>query len=224
MTKFYIYEIRNLVNNKTYIGQRKCPIGKEPETDSYFGSGLLLKLSIKKYGKENFEKVILYKNIQLKETVNAMERFAIEKARKLGKAEYNIADGGDGGQGYRKGAHLSDEVKNKIREGNKGKKVSIETKMKMSDAAKQRKGRTYSDETKIKISESEKLSKMNKFYIPWNKGKSYSVESTRKYIRCIETGEVHFTSEWWNLGYSKVVNAAKNNKTCKGLHFEYIEK
>ena len=30
---YYIYEIKNKINGKTYIGQRKCPKNKFPDTD-----------------------------------------------------------------------------------------------------------------------------------------------------------------------------------------------
>lgn len=41
---YYIYLITNKVNNKTYVGQRKCPANKFPEQDiSYMGSGVYLK-------------------------------------------------------------------------------------------------------------------------------------------------------------------------------------
>lgn len=89
---FYIYRTTNLINGKTYIGQHKRRPGR------YFGSGLLLKNAIKKYGKENFKVEILYDNIQLKETADSVEMFAIAKERKIGKAEYNIANGGQGGR------------------------------------------------------------------------------------------------------------------------------
>jgi hypothetical protein len=40
---WYIYETKNLINGKTYIGQRKCPTNKTPETDTdYMGSGFML--------------------------------------------------------------------------------------------------------------------------------------------------------------------------------------
>ena len=53
----YVYETTNLINGKKYIGKRscKCPI----EEDKYIGSGTILKVAIKKYGKENFKKEIL---------------------------------------------------------------------------------------------------------------------------------------------------------------------
>ena len=55
---YYIYEITNKINNKTYIGQRKCHKNKTFETDSYMGSGVHLLNAENKYGKENFSKKI----------------------------------------------------------------------------------------------------------------------------------------------------------------------
>lgn len=152
---YCIYKITNLINGKTYIGQHKY----KNLYDSYMGSGKHLKRAQKKYGIENFRKEILYSNIRYKETVDDMERFAIAKERSIGKAEYNIADGGGGS----KGAKHSDETKEKISASlkgkNKGKKrglFSEETKRKMSEAHKGKKGKLHSEEIKRKISEAKK--------------------------------------------------------------------
>ena len=53
---FYIYKTTNLLNNKNYIGKRKCPLNKTPLEDSYLGSGILLKEAIKKIWKRKFYK------------------------------------------------------------------------------------------------------------------------------------------------------------------------
>lgn len=57
MKKYHVvYKTTNLINNnKIYIGLHST----DNINDSYLGSGWVLKSAIKKYGKENFRKVIL---------------------------------------------------------------------------------------------------------------------------------------------------------------------
>ena len=52
---YYIYEIKNNINNKTYIGQHKT----NDLNDDYMGSGIILHQAYQKYGKKNFTKTIL---------------------------------------------------------------------------------------------------------------------------------------------------------------------
>ena len=151
-----IYRITNLINGKTYIGQHKY----KDLNDSYMGSGVLIKKAIKKHGVKNFKKEILYSRIQYRETADDMERFAIKKERAIGKAEYNLANGGEGCSGmapWNKGKHCSEETRKKMSEANKGKQLSEETKRKLSESLKgntNSKGRKLSEETKRKLSES----------------------------------------------------------------------
>ena len=51
-----IYEIKNKINGKSYIGQHF-----KNEMGSYWGSDKLIKMAIEKYGIENFERTILEK-------------------------------------------------------------------------------------------------------------------------------------------------------------------
>ena len=84
-----IYKITNLINGKTYVGQT-TKTGKT--LDNYLGSGKILKQAIKKYERNNFSKIILETCFNKKQ-LDIMERFYIE----LLKPDYNIANGGQGG-------------------------------------------------------------------------------------------------------------------------------
>lgn len=198
-----IYRITNLINGKTYIGQHKY----KKLNDEYMGSGVLIKRAIKKHGIENFKKEILYSRIQYRETADDMERFAIAKERAIGKAEYNLANGGEGLSGYKH----SEEYKRKKSEQNKGennpnygKHHSEETKKKISEARKKYVGKNHpmygkhhSEETKKKISES------GKGKTAWNKGKhgiqtsywkgKHLSEETKRKIS--EANKVSFSNE-----------------------------
>lgn len=97
----FIYITTNKINNKKYIGQKKFIKGWE----YYLGSGIILKNSIKKYGRENFHRKIIsfaYSDVELDE----LEIIFIKKCNATKSNDYyNIAKGGDGGNtmaGYTK--------------------------------------------------------------------------------------------------------------------------
>lgn len=89
---YLIYEIRNLLNGKFYIGAHTT----KNLNDGYFGSGKLLKRAIRKYGKENFIKNTLYMftsedDMYLKEAEIVNQAF-IDR-----EDTYNVKLGGSGG-------------------------------------------------------------------------------------------------------------------------------
>lgn len=82
-----------------YLGQRKVPKGKTPETDSYLGSGTNLLKAIKKYGKEHFSKEIIHICTTQSEA-DTLEIIEIEVRSILKRKDkwYNIASGGQYGR------------------------------------------------------------------------------------------------------------------------------
>jgi hypothetical protein len=92
---YLIYEIKNIINNKIYIGCHKTT----NINDNYMGSGKILNYAIKKYGIENFTKTIIHlldseKDMFLKEKELVDDLF-------INRSDtYNIKTGGYGGFGY----------------------------------------------------------------------------------------------------------------------------
>jgi hypothetical protein len=88
-----IYKTTNLINNKIYIGKQL-----NNDRNNYLGSGKVLELAIRKYGRENFKKEILQECYSKEEWLNA-EIFWINKLNARDKkVGYNLAYGGAGGK------------------------------------------------------------------------------------------------------------------------------
>lgn len=170
----YIYEIKNKVNGNTYIGQHTLRKGRTFETDVYYGSGVLISKAQRKYGLENFEKTIIISGYFSKGQINRFERCMIACQRICGKAEYNLANGGDGGDTskfinynselYHK--HLSDSIRKAFVEGRMTGWKKHDTRGML--------GKCLSEETKQKLRESH-LGEKNPQY-----GKKQSNETRRK--------------------------------------------
>ena len=188
---YYIYEIKNNINNKTYIGQHKT----NDLNDDYMGSGTILHQAYQKYGKKNFTKTILAV-AGTKENINILEKVFIALYRSEGKAEYNIANGGDGG-------NLGEEVNKRISQKLKGKLMNSETKIKISNSKKGtipwNKGKTgiYSEETRMKMGSSlrGKLRPQTEETIRKIKeSKRFISDETREKLRKAQLGK-HFSKE-----------------------------
>lgn len=156
----YIYKITNLVSNKCYVGQRKCT--HNLKDDIYFGSGKILKYSIKKHGKENFAKEIL-EYCENEKILDEREAFNIKTHNTLYPNGYNISENAKGGA-YLNNHPDKEIIKKKISDALKGYIWSEERNKKVSVSLK---GHKVSDETKEKISKT-KLQTIN--LTSWNKG------------------------------------------------------
>ena len=175
----YIYCITNLINGKTYFGQRTLTEGRTFETDTYRGSGKLLKLAYNKYGKENFKRECILIGDFTKEEINRFERCIIACQRVCGKAEYNIADGGEGWSEGMREAHWKSTHTDYHRECSRKQMILLNQKKTFEDRSKSSKkawannpnigttGYVFSEEQKKKLSESHKSSKNSQFGTHW---------------------------------------------------------
>ena len=167
-----VYKTTNLVNGKFYIGVHKT---SEP-LDNYLGSGKYFKYAVEKYGIENFQKEILY-IFDTKESAYLMENSLVTPDLIESGMSYNLKLGGQGGFDFinENGFHykgydspternriispfcqeftnnLSDEQKDKIREGGKRGLVAARKKAQEMYPHSAFYGKSHTDETKKKI-------------------------------------------------------------------------
>ncbi len=171
MKIFYtIYKTVNTINGKFYIGKHQT---KNPN-DNYFGSGKAIKAAIKKYGKENFIKEILF-IFNSEEKMNQKECEILTKDFISSSLNYNCGVGGEGGPQFKnkkhtnkskeaiskkmKGRSLTTEMKNRMSANQMGRKLSNATKKILSEKAK---NRYLNEEERKKISDGLKKYWMNK--------------------------------------------------------------
>lgn len=90
--KFTIYQTVNLLNGKIYIGKHET----DDPYDDYLGSGKILLSAIRKYGRENFKKDVLY-IFESRQEMDAKEAEIINEDFVIRNDTYNIKTGGIGG-------------------------------------------------------------------------------------------------------------------------------
>ncbi|MDA3780491.1 MAG: hypothetical protein PF487_09795 [Bacteroidales bacterium] len=161
-----VYLITNNINGKKYIGLDK------KNNPKYFDSGVLIKQSIKKYGKEHFKKTIIEECDESQ--VYDREKFWITfYCAVKSKEYYNLSEGGKGGNKLNNPKSLEKWEKNRpdiIKFNMKRKGKSYEEFYGNNaeiEKEKRRLGQTgkrYDKKSKKKMSES------RKGIIPWNKG------------------------------------------------------
>lgn len=141
--EFGIYRITNKINGKTYVGKTSKSFGDrwdchKTQLNGGYHDNKHLQRAWFKYGANSFEFCII-ESVNDASLLNDMEIKYINHYRNIGLC-YNIKDGGDGG--FLLGSHLSEDAKQRIGEKNRinmtGKKVSDETRKKMSESQKKR--------------------------------------------------------------------------------------
>lgn len=214
-----IYEIRNISNNKVYIGQAidfyKRWVGHKNKLKNKKHENPHLQMSWDKYGEDNFSHSVVEKCLvdELNDLETKWINFYDSRNPKKG---YNLDSGG------KKGHKISEETREKLSKARKGKTVSDETKnkislalsgennhnfgKKMTDYVKQkikegRIGKDITEETRSKMSEKRKGIKLSdetrkKMSLATSGeknpmfGKKHSLETLEK-LRSISTGKKH---------------------------------
>jgi len=170
MSKYKVYRITNILNDKTYIGYTGLELMERfrchknsIKSEQARSSGMIIVHAMKKYGPENF----IIEEISSFETKDEATDFEIEMISKY-NPEYNIHPGGKGGAMY---GDMNPMY---------GKKQSEEWKKLKSDSMRginnPMYGKTHTEEIKSLLSE------MKTGTIPWNKDKKnvYSKETLDK--------------------------------------------
>lgn len=139
-----VYKVVNKTNGKIYIGQTVKPL-KYRIMDHFWNARRRPKLvfhkALQKYGEKSFEWSIIYRS-ESQEEINEKEIYYINELNTIVPFGYNMCLGGNGSNGW----HHSEETKNKISLGNKGK----------SNSWKGKKRKSTTEEIKRKISKSTK--------------------------------------------------------------------
>lgn len=137
-----VYLTRNLINDKIYVGIHST----WNLNDGYFGSGKTVQKALKRYGVENFERIILHFGLS-RDHISEIEKQIVNVSFISRNDTYNIRLGGDNENKLNPKSVLKrvPAYKKTIKEhGNKhnGMKRSDETKKKMSEWQK---GKTYEE-------------------------------------------------------------------------------
>jgi hypothetical protein len=167
---YLVYKITNNCNGKHYIGAHKTL----DKNDSYFGSGKLLDYALKKYGKENFKKEILFEASSVEEMFSKEKELVV-----LGPDSYNLKAGGEGGWD-----HLTEADWEKRAQSKRGCKHPPRSEISKARCAKAMLGNTNKRGKKLSVEGKKNLlfsgTCFSKGHIPWNKGKSKSRISQSK--------------------------------------------
>lgn len=221
-----IYCIKNLINDKIYIGQstnikkRWKVHTKELNCNTHCNS--YLQKAWNKYGSDNFKFYVLEKCD--KKELNEKEIYYIKTLfAHCNQNGYNLTFGGEGRRGY----HLTDKQKENIRNGRINFKHSKETKEYIS---KIQTGRLLSDEWKENISRAHKEKIASGDIIPNIINLSNHIEKCKTPINCYDSDcnlvskfdSIHNAAACLNVEATNICKVLKGkHKTCGGYTFTY---
>lgn len=125
--RLYLVEFKTSTGVKIYGGKRHSPFDV-PTSDSYRGSGVYIQRALKKYGRECVIDISWSKEFPSKELLEEAEELLVDEIKSAYNNCVNLVRGGKGGVSFY----------NPEDNPNFGSKRSTESKMKMSERAKNR--------------------------------------------------------------------------------------
>jgi group I intron endonuclease len=168
-----IYKITNRVNGKIYIGQTTSTLVKRWQKHQYKSHCTLLSRAIRKYGKDNFDVCTISRCSSLKE-MNHRESYYIKLFKALSPYGYNLDSGG-------KNKKMSPESRLKISMSQKGKKKKPHTQEARNKMSASHFGKKASPETRLKLSNLRRGRKMSQ----------ESINKTRMAVLGKSKSEIH---------------------------------
>jgi len=209
----YNYITTNKINGKQYVGAHST----NNINDGYLGGGLLINKAIKKYGKENFTRKILYYAWNF-EMAFSNEKLLIKKYNTLVPNGYNISPTG----GLNVPNCHSKETKEKMRQAKLGKKSAMCGKHHSEKSIKKisevLSGENNPNYGKKAINKNGKNKYVEEEYIPywenkgWKRGGKPKSEETKKKIGKANTGK--------KLGPRSKETKEKISKTLIGMKYQ----
>lgn len=217
MRKSGIYCIENLINSKKYIGQSVDISNRwrhhKNELNSNIHFNDYLQKSWNKYGEDNFRFYVLeFCDV---DQLDELEVYYIALYNTLNRDKgYNLTSGGTDNRTY------SDETRVKISNSLKGHKVSLESRVKISenhaDVSGERNGmygKRHSDEAKRKVSQANK----GKISARRNHYNVYCIELERTFDDAATAGKT------LNLDSGAILKCCRGErKTCGDYHWKFI--
>jgi hypothetical protein len=205
----FIYLTTNNITNQQYIGLKSKTV---EEAILYNGSGKRLLSAIEKYGKENFTRTILERDITDWELLCKREIYWIAKYDTFENPKhYNLTKGGEGGYGV----IFSDERRVQMSDARKGKVLSREWKSNISKRLKEYNSKhertLIADETRTKMSEA----KLDYYKTPGAKAKASKAAKKRCEDNPITDETRANQSVTRNKYYKDPVNIAKHSNAMK---------
>ena len=140
---YIIYETTNLVNGKKYRGAHATAT----LDDGYLGSGRYLRQAVRKYGRANFSRTVIYMALDY-DAMWTAEAILVDQAWVDRKDTYNISIGGRGSKVY--GRRMSDDAKSRLSKKLRQIKDTPEARKRNSQA--QLKKPPMTDATKLRMS------------------------------------------------------------------------